>query len=66
MWPFVLLLLVAVVLIPLARYRRRHAESAQAQPTWQPTSEVFVDPASQRLMRVWVEPADGTRHYLPD
>lgn len=33
---------------------------------WQRTDELFRDPSSGRLMRVWIDPADGTRHYVPD
>lgn len=28
-----------------------------------PTAEVFRDPASGRLMRVWLDPATGAREY---
>jgi hypothetical protein len=33
------------------------------QPHWVATDEVFRDPTSGRVMRVWVDPTDGTRHY---
>lgn len=45
---------------------RRHAESARPAPGWVPTAERFRDPSSGVIMRVWVDPADGGRHYVPD
>ena len=48
------------------RWGRRHGESGAAQPTWVPTKERFVDPTTQRVMRVWVDPADHARHYVAD
>jgi hypothetical protein len=32
---------------------------------WRPTNERFRDPKTNRVMRVWEDPA-GTRHYVPD
>ena len=46
--------------------RRGHAESAEAAPGWQRTQERFRDPSSGVIMRVWVDPEDGSRHYVPD
>ena len=46
--------------------RRGHAESARPSPDWVETSERFRDPSSGQIMRVWVDPADGSRHYVPD
>ena len=48
------------------RWGRRHGESGVADPAWMPTKERFIDPGTQRVMRVWVDPADHTRHYVPD
>jgi hypothetical protein len=31
-----------------------------------PTKERFIDPSTQRIMRVWVDPADQSRHYVPE
>jgi hypothetical protein len=45
---------------------RRHAESARPASGWVPTAERFRDPSSGVIMRVWVDPADGSRHYVPD
>ena len=48
------------------RPSRRHAETAGPAPGWVPTAERFRDPSSGVIMRVWVDPADGSRHYVPD
>ncbi len=56
--------LVALVVVSLGV--RRHGESDEVRPGWRPTDEVFRDPTTDRIMRVWVDPADGTRHYVPD
>jgi len=45
---------------------RRHAESARPASGWVSTAERFRDPSSGVIMRVWVDPADGSRHYVPD
>jgi hypothetical protein len=44
--------------------RRRHGEHRTAEPGWLPTLERFRDPSSGRLMRVWIDPADASRHYV--
>ena len=46
--------------------RRGHAESAQPAAGWVQTAERFRDPSTGVIMRVWVDPADGSRHYVPD
>jgi hypothetical protein len=45
---------------------RRHGEAEQARPGWRPTPERFQDPTTERVMRVWVDPADGSRHYVAE
>jgi hypothetical protein len=35
-------------------------------PSFRPTEERFVDPATGVWMRVWYEAASGERRYLPD
>ena len=47
------------------QWGRRHGETDRVQPHWVATDEVFRDPTSGRVMRVWVDPTDGTRHYAP-
>jgi len=51
---------------PRRRWGRRHGEAGAVQPTWVPTKERFVDPTTQRVMRVWVDPADHARYYVAD
>lgn len=48
------------------RWGGRHGESARPQPGWVPTRERFIDPSSQRVMRVWVDPSGQQRHYVPE
>ena len=56
-------LVVALVLAVIGweRYRPRHRP---VNPL--PTSEVFVDPATHRRLRVWVDPVTGARDYRED
>ncbi len=52
---------------PAARPRRRgHAQAATPGTGWVPTDERFRDPTSQAIMRVWIDPADESRHYVPE
>jgi hypothetical protein len=51
---------------PRRRRGRRHAEAETADPAWRPTRERFVDPTTERVMRVWVDPADHRRHYVAE
>lgn len=46
--------------------RRRHAQAAAPGPGWVPTPERFRDPSTRKIMRVWIDPADSSRHYVPD
>jgi Domain of unknown function (DUF1707) len=46
--------------------RRGHAEVDRPAPGWVRTTERFRDPSSGMIMRVWLDPADGSRHYAPD
>jgi hypothetical protein len=38
-------------------------ESGSMEPRFLPTIEVFADPTSRRLMRVYVDPRTGERRY---
>ena len=52
---------------PGKRARRRgHAQAAKPGPGWVPTAERFRDPTTQVVMRVWIDPADQSRHYIPE
>lgn len=48
------------------RWGRRHAEAEHADPSWLATDELFRDPSTGRVMRVWLDPGDGSRHYLEE
>jgi hypothetical protein len=52
---------------PRGRGRGRgHGEASEPEIGWVATDERFRDPRTQRIMRVWVDQASGTRHYVPD
>ncbi|WP_028063028.1 DUF1707 domain-containing protein [Solirubrobacter soli] len=51
---------------PKRRWGRRHGEAGVASPGWIPTKERFIDPSTQRVMRVWVDPGDHSRHYVAE
>jgi len=48
------------------RRRRGHAHADQPAPGWIPTDERFRDPSTSTIMRVWIDPADHSRHYIPE
>ncbi|HXQ43670.1 MAG TPA: hypothetical protein VN816_03445 [Acidimicrobiales bacterium] len=54
-----------LVAATLSLFLRRHGESDRPGPGWVPTDEVFRDPGTERVMRVWAD-AVGGRHYLPE
>src|SRR5580704_9621947 len=47
------------------RRGRGHGEADKPGPDWRPTGEVFRDPRTRRVMRVWTDPA-GDRHYVAE
>ena len=67
-WLVILVVVIAGIVIALFgwdRYRgnRKSASNGSAS---QPTSEVFIDPATGRRMRVWYDPKTGQREYRPE
>jgi hypothetical protein len=60
-----LLGVAVVVAVIISLFVRRHGESDEPAPGWTPTDEVFKDPGTDRMMRVWVDRV-GERHYVPD
>lgn len=58
--------LAVVVAIVMSFFVRRHAESPLPAGDWQRTEEIFIDPTTRRRMRVWIDPADGSRHYVAE
>ena len=48
------------------RRRRGHGHADQPAAGWIPTDERFRDPSTSTIMRVWIDPTDHTRHYIPE
>jgi uncharacterized protein DUF1707 len=48
------------------RRRRGHAHADQPAAGWIPTAERFRDPSTCTIVRVWIDPADHSRHYVPE
>jgi hypothetical protein len=46
--------------------RKGHAQVTTPAPGWERTDERFRDPSSGVIMRVWIDPSDHSRHYVPD
>jgi hypothetical protein len=46
--------------------RRGHGQAAEPAAGWLPTDERFRDPTTRVVMRVWVDPGDQSRHYVPE
>lgn len=46
--------------------RRRHAQQAAPAAGWVPTPKRFRDQSTRAIMRVWIDPADLSRHYVPE
>ena len=71
-------ILIIAVLIETTRYRSQQAERSNLapgpgggepgplDPRFQPTAEVFVDPTSNRSMRVYVDARTGERRYVAE
>jgi hypothetical protein len=62
----VIVIAVLAVAFVISLTLRRHGESDVRAGDWQRTDEVFRDPTTKRLMRVWVDPNDGSRHYVAE
>ena len=62
-WAIILVVLAACFVFSLAL--RRHGESDKPKPDWRRTEELFNDPSTNRVMRVWLDTA-GERHYVPE
>jgi hypothetical protein len=61
----VVVVAVVIVAAGMSLFVRRHGESPAPESGWVPTDEVFKDPVTDRLMRVWADET-GQRHYLPE
>jgi hypothetical protein len=62
-WAIVLLVLVICAFLSITL--RRHGESDKPNPDWKRTEELFNDPSTNRVMRVWLD-TSGDRHYVPE
>jgi hypothetical protein len=62
-WFIILIVLVGCFVFSLAL--RRHGEADRPKPDWQRTEELFNDPSTNRVMRVWLD-GSGERHYVPE
>lgn len=60
-----IVLAVLAVLLVVSFFVKRYREQDVPQQGWRATSEVFRDPSTDRVLRVWVD-RDGSRHYVPD
>ncbi|HEV8490102.1 MAG TPA: hypothetical protein VGQ58_09980 [Candidatus Limnocylindrales bacterium] len=70
--------LMIVAVLERQRYRSENAERTNdpigpgggetdaVEPRFRPTDEVFVDPTTQRTMRVLVDPRTGERRYIAE
>jgi len=64
----VIVLLVLAVVVGcffISLTLRRHGESDKPNADWRRTEELFNDPSTNRVMRVWLDTA-GERHYVPE
>jgi hypothetical protein len=59
----ILIALVVIGFIAASFFVRRHRESTRPGPGWQHTDEVFNDPSTNRIMRVWLDES-GERRYV--
>jgi hypothetical protein len=59
------IVVVVIVCFFVSIFIRRHGESDQPHADWRRTDEVFNDPSTNRIMRVWLDPV-GERHYVPE
>jgi hypothetical protein len=63
-----LVIVVAIVALVIALlvasfFLRRHRESDRPGAGWRPTDEIFNDPSTNRVMRVWLDES-GERRYV--
>jgi hypothetical protein len=59
----ILAVVVLGVVIAIFGWDRYRGDRKSAGTGSEPTSEVFIDPATGKRMRVWYDPATGDREY---
>ncbi len=57
--------LAVLTLVVASFFVRRHGEAGRPEPGWTPTDEVFNDPSTGRMMRVWLDEG-GQRRYVAE
>jgi len=58
---------LVVLLVVIFRLRVRPIVEARVPgEDWQRTEELVNDPATGRTLRVWIDPADGTRYTVAE
>jgi hypothetical protein len=62
-WAVVIVFLVGCIIYSFVI--RRHGESDRPGAGWRQTDELFNDPSTNRVMRVWLD-QKGERHYVPE
>jgi hypothetical protein len=62
---FSLVILVLIGCLVASFFVRRHGETEKPRPDWRRTDEVFNDPSTGRVMRVWLD-GTGERHYIAE
>jgi Na+-transporting methylmalonyl-CoA/oxaloacetate decarboxylase gamma subunit len=61
----VVIVVVVVVCFVISLFVRRHGENVKPEADWRSTDEIFNDPSTNRVMRVWLD-AKNERHYIPE
>jgi hypothetical protein len=56
--------LLLIVGLAIERWRYKPVVSGKPEPGWTDTGERFVDPETNLLTAVWLDAANGERHYL--
>jgi hypothetical protein len=63
----VIVLVVIISTVIYSFFRKRHGELISADTrNLVKTDEIFRDPSTNRLMRVWVDTTDGKRVYIAE
>jgi hypothetical protein len=59
---------LVLLLLVIVRIQRAKGSIADRTPgaRWQRTEEVIRDPFTSQVVRVWIDPTDGSRHYVPE
>lgn len=62
----ILAVVVAGIVIALLGWDRYRGGRKSVDNAAEPTTEVFIDPANGKRMRVWYNSETGRREYRPD